>query len=131
MDRAQSLEELEGDRWGEPTFPSRLARECYQLRRVPVKQLSAENLRLLVGQKVGLEYLIPVALDLLESDPLAGGDLYRGDLLQAVASVPRDFWASHPELRDRLVEIKIDLSILADTIHRELLPALDGVEFPS
>lgn len=79
----QSIEELEGDDWGDATFDSHLVRECHRLRRVPLADLSAENLRILIGQQIGLRYLVPMALDLLRRDPFAAGDFYPGDLLGA------------------------------------------------
>lgn len=94
----QSLEALEGDDWGDATFDSHLVRECHRLRRVPLADLSAENLRILIGQQIGLRYLVPMALDLLRRDPFAAGDFYPGDLLMSVLRVESGFWRAHPEL---------------------------------
>ena len=66
MDTTKTLEELEGNSWGEPDFASHVVVRCHELRRVPLGDLTPEDLRLLIGQDVGLEYLIPLALDLLE-----------------------------------------------------------------
>ena len=46
--------------------------------------------------------LVPLAVEVLERDPLTAGDYHAGDLLLAVLRVSRDFWKEHPELRWRL-----------------------------
>jgi contact-dependent growth inhibition (CDI) system CdiI-like immunity protein len=58
----------------------------------------------MIGQGMGLPYLVPMALDHLEKHPLARGDFYGGDLLKNVAMLPEPFWHSHPHLRPRLIE---------------------------
>jgi hypothetical protein len=98
----RTLEELEGVEWGEPPFGSHLVTECHRLRRVPLQDLRPEDLRLLIGQQIGVEYLAPLALEVLAADPWTSGDLYDGDLLDAVLKLPDAFWHTHPELRERL-----------------------------
>jgi hypothetical protein len=99
----QTLDELEGVEWGPPEFDSFLVTNVHRLRRVPLKQFRVEDLRLVIGQQVGLEYLVPIALDHLEANPLAEGDYYPGDLLAAVARVPEGFWRDRPALVRRVV----------------------------
>ena len=129
VDRTQTLEEIEKESWVEPQLDSRLARECHRLRKVPVNKLSTENLRLLIGQKISLNILVPLALEILELNPLAEGKMYRGDLLVSVARVPQEFWEEHPELNDHLVEIKTEVEILARTLVDELLPSLSSFQY--
>lgn len=93
----QSLDELEGFAWGEPTFDSTVVVNTHRLRKLPLKQYRLEDLRLMIGQQVGLDYLIPRALSHLEAHPLAAGDFYPGDLLSAVLSVSEGYWATHLE----------------------------------
>lgn len=100
---ATSLEEVEGDFWGEaPPGASRLVATVHELRRRPLALLGVEELRLLIGQQVGLAVLVPQALAVLEADPLAEGDFYPGDLLVAVLRLPAAHWAAHPDLHARL-----------------------------
>jgi hypothetical protein len=56
----------------------------------------------MIGQQVGLKYLLPLALDRLEDDPFAQGDFYHGDLLNSVLGVSLAFWEQHPDLRQRM-----------------------------
>lgn len=129
FNRNNTLEELENDFWGDPEYKSHLVTECHKLRKVPLADLNIENLRILIGQKVGLKFLVPLALEYLEKDPLSEGDMYKGDLLACVAAIGNDFWELYPDLNNRLVNVKNDLSILSDTITKELLPALKNISY--
>lgn len=102
FDRQKSLQQLEGQDWGEPDFDSNLVIECHRLRRIPLREFTAENLRMMIGQQIGLPYPIPIALELLGSDPLAEGDLYQGDLIEAVLRVDSAFWREHPQSRKEM-----------------------------
>lgn len=96
---ALSLEQIEQDAWGEPPADATcLIRIVYELRRKPVATFTAEDLRLLIGQKIGVDVLLRHALALLASDPLVAGDFYPGDLLVAVMRLPPEYWAAHPGL---------------------------------
>ena len=129
MNLNKSLEELENDFWNGPTVNSSLALAIYRLRKLPISKLSNENLRMLIGQKIGLNFLVPLALELLESNPLVAGEMYKGDLLANVSAIPEDFWCKNPELNNRLVEIANEIGILSETISNELLPALSGFKY--
>jgi len=99
---AKTLQELEGEDWGEPVHNTALIAKCHQLRRVPLKDFTAEELRLMLGQRIGLPYLVPIALSILQVNPLTEGNMYPGDLLNSVCRVPEQFWDNHPELKVRL-----------------------------
>ena len=128
MFKSNSLQDLEGP-FKHNDDPSFLASECRRLYALPITKLTTEELRLLIGQLIGLEHLVPVALDVLEKDPLVGGKLYSGDLLQSVASAPEEFWVANPSLNNRLVEVKIEVECLAKTINEDLVPALKNRGF--
>jgi hypothetical protein len=99
----QTLDELEGVEWGPPPYGSSLVTNVHRLRRVPLKQYCLEDLRLMIGQQVGIEYLVPRALDHVEAHPLASGDHYPGDLLASVVNLPDAFWSTHPQLIPRAI----------------------------
>jgi hypothetical protein len=98
-ERKQSLQELERQDWGEETFPSYLVRTCHALRRKPLRDFTVEDLRIMIGQNFSLNYLIPLAIEHLQQDPLVAGDFFPGDLLANVLKVKADFWHMHPGLR--------------------------------
>jgi len=98
-DSSKSLQELEGVDLGEPTFDSHLVLDCHRLYRVPIAEFTPEDFRLMIGQQIGLPYLVPTALELLAQDPMISGDLYEGDLLETVLRADSRFWIAQPELR--------------------------------
>lgn len=91
FDRSRTLDELDPPVWGEPTYDSYLVTTCHRLRRKPLTEFSTEDLRIMIGQGIGLRWLVPLALEVLEKDPLAAGDFYSGDLLAAVLRVGPGF----------------------------------------
>jgi DNA-binding transcriptional LysR family regulator len=92
LDRTKTLEELEGDIWEEPTEEvSHLIERCHALRRVPIQNLTPADLRILIGQSIGLEFLAPLVLEFLERAPLIDAEFYPGDLLRCTLSQDSDF----------------------------------------
>ena len=63
--QSMTLENLDNEKWGSPDFSSHLVTECYRLRTVPLSEFTVENIRIMIGQGLSLEYLVPAALDLL------------------------------------------------------------------
>jgi hypothetical protein len=82
--RGLTLEQLEGTIWPEPGFQSALVTTIHRLRKKPIAEFSVEDLRITIGQGIGLAHFVPRALEILEREPLAEGDYYSGDLLAAV-----------------------------------------------
>jgi len=106
----RTLDELDPPPWGEPEFDSHLVTTCHRLRRKPIGEFTVEDLRRMIGQGIGLRWLVPRALEALEQDPLSEGDLYPGDLLASVLRIPADFWSREPESRDRVEAVLEHLS---------------------
>jgi hypothetical protein len=91
--KSKSLEQLENDYWKEESeFPTGLIQRCFEYRKVRLSDLTNEQIRLLISQKIGLKFLIGIALEILEQNIIAQGDLYKGDLLDVVSKVPAEFW---------------------------------------
>lgn len=95
---AKTLEQLDGEVLGSPEYDSALVLNVHRLRRVPLNEFTVEDLRLMIGQDLSLEYLMPLALEHLKKNPFVAGDHYPGDLLKNVLGVRRDFWGPAPEL---------------------------------
>jgi hypothetical protein len=96
MAKNPNLELLEADDWGEPTYDSYLVQTVHALRRKPVLDFTVEDLRIMIGQSVGLRHLVPLALRHLEEDAFVEGDFYPGDLLAVVMRVGVEYWRDHP-----------------------------------
>lgn len=123
FDRRKSLQELEQSDWGEPTHDSNLVTTAHRLRRKPLAEFTVGDLRIMIGQGVGLSFLIPLAVERLEEDPLAEGNFYPGDLLQAVLRAGDAFWADNPDSFQRVHKIVRRV--------KQLLPSLDDTDRPA
>ncbi|MGW0578108.1 contact-dependent growth inhibition system immunity protein [Streptomyces sp. NPDC002920] len=120
VDRDRSLEELERDRWSTPSAEaSRLVATVHALRRRPIGELTVEDMRLLIGQDVGLAYLLPLALEVLRDDPMAEGDMYEGDLLSAVLTRSPAVWKECSQLGRELGVIVSELTDLPPSLTQE------------
>ncbi|MFE1338201.1 contact-dependent growth inhibition system immunity protein [Streptomyces sp. NPDC058733] len=101
VDRTKSLEQLDGERWGEPPADATsLVRTVHDWRRRPIGSLEPHELARLIGQDVGLPWLLPLAVDVLrqEAEEQAAGGFLDGDLLYAVVTRGPGVWERQPEL---------------------------------
>ena len=116
FDRSKTLQELEMTDWGEPDFDSHLVTTCHRLRRVPLNQFTVEDLRIMIGQSIGLKFLIPIAVEHLEQNPLAEGDFYVGDFLSAVFGIEESYWVEHSEDCQRVRAVVITVKDMLDSL---------------
>jgi hypothetical protein len=103
--RQKTLENLEKEKWITFDSDSRLIKRIKELRKVPLDNFSVEDLRLMIGQRDSLEYLIPLAIEKLTADILAEGDMYKGDLLLAVVNTRQDYWDKSTEQKREVIEL--------------------------
>lgn len=104
---SQTLEELENERWTDSPEDSFLMSRCTALRRKPIGDFEIEDLRIMIGQNIGLRHLVPLAVERLERDIFAAGDLYRGDLLGVVLRADRAYWMQFPSELARAQKLAI------------------------
>ncbi|MFG2464320.1 contact-dependent growth inhibition system immunity protein [Streptomyces canus] len=105
VDRAKSLEQLDGERWGDPPGDATsLVRTVHEWRRRPIGTLEPDELARLIGQDVGLPWLLPLAVEILREEALKqpAGGFIDGDLLYAVVTRNSEFWGAHPGLAREL-----------------------------
>ena len=119
----RTLTQLEGEDWGVPTYDSYVVTNSHALRHKPLREFTAEDLRFMLGQKNSLPLLMPMALDVLEADLLAGGDMYEGALLNMAVRVAPAFWREHPHLWCRLDMVLLVARQVHDVLEREVFPA--------
>lgn len=105
MDLDRTLTEIEGTDWGPAPYQSYLVATCHRLRHKPIGEFTTEDLRIMIGQQIGLPHLVPIALETLEKDPFAQGDFYPGDLLACVLRASVAFYVSRSDLRRRTLEV--------------------------
>lgn len=90
--RQKTLTNLEKAKWPNCESASWIVKRTEELRNIPLEAFTIEDLRLMIGQQISLDYLIPLALEVLEKDLFAEGDLFEGDLLNNVLSINTEFW---------------------------------------
>ena len=114
----KSVEELENDYWEEPEeFPIGLVKRCHEYRKIPLNQLTTEQIRALISQEIGIKYLIGLAIEKLKRNVLEEGDFYPGDLLKAVSKIPSGYWNEHSS--ERMI-LKESIEFNAELIQNEL-----------
>ena len=103
---ARSLEELEGSSWGEPDETDTImVKRVYALRKKPLGTLSDDEVRLAVSQRVGFPFIVDLAFQRLEQDPMLEAENYPGDLLAALIRTKDDFSEERHDLRARLADL--------------------------
>lgn len=91
--RQQSLETLENHYWGDPaTAPTNLVKRCIELSKVSLASFTLSDLRLMIGQKFGLQFLIPLGIEGLQENVFVNAELYEGDLLENVLKIDTSYW---------------------------------------
>lgn len=104
--RYMTIENLEKQDFGNPNeAPTNMIKRCLELCKVPLDKFTVEDLRLMIGQEFSLQYLIPLAIEHLQTDIFAEGDYYPGDLLNNVLSVDTKFWTANRDLWTEINEL--------------------------
>jgi hypothetical protein len=115
FDRNKTLLQLKREKfrdfsWDFHPFPS-----GFHLRKVPLNKLTEEHIWILIQQAIGLDYLVVIALERLELNPLLRSRHSEGDLLSAVLCADALVWKRHPEYRQRVKKLwsRISVRLLA------------------
>lgn len=74
---------------------------CGSLREQPVATATRDDLLVALVHGWYLAAVVPMALDIVEDDPLASTGEFDGDLLRGLMEVPGRFWGRNPRLYDR------------------------------
>jgi hypothetical protein len=106
---------------------------CNNLHKKVIKHFEIEDLRIMIGQNIGLKYLIPLAIEELKKNILAEGHFYEGDLLKSVLTSDEKFWSTETENWNIIVDLleqnkhKIENFDTSDSIRTNIMTAL--IEF--
>lgn len=96
--RQKTLENLEKDYWGEPTYDSYLVTRTHAIRKLPLSELTNDDIAMMLRQKFSLDYIVPLAIEKLQVDILACGETgSEGAIMEAVLKIPTDFWTSNKD----------------------------------
>lgn len=129
--RQKSLESLEKKTWSALSSDegSYLIKTCNSLRKKQLQDFTTEDLRIMIGQEIGLYFLMPLAIETLTHNLFTEGDYYEGDLLKSVLDVDTKFWDDNKgywqqinelikKRRQEIKEMKFDLSKFDNCKHR-------------
>ena len=102
------------------------------VRETPLEQLGVEDICKACRQQIHLEHVVPIALQLLQSEPLAG-EMYDGELLASLKSAPPDHWPAHPAeaavLKSVCEGVRQNKSI-SDDVRQDVAELLTRTTFP-
>lgn len=104
-DLSESLNSLEGEDWGDPDYGSYVVRTAHALRRKRLCDLTDEELRLALSQRIGIPYILDLAFFRLRLNPFIGGDFYNGDIIATLVLAEQGIWRDRPELAAELPEL--------------------------
>lgn len=82
-----------------------LTQRVKALRTKPLANFTIEDIRLSISQQLALSITLPLALEALNKNILAEGDLYEGDLLNSVIGLPIEYWVKHADEKKTLANI--------------------------
>lgn len=105
-----TIEELENFHAEKPELDSYVCSTWYNAVKKPVSQLSAEEIRLLIGQKTGIKHILPGAISILKNDPVIEVTFFEGDLLKQLLDLNESEWS----------DSKNELMVLAAIIRNDL-----------
>ncbi len=124
MLNSKSIAELENIACTDCGLDSYVVRTSVNALKKPLNQLSIEEVRLFITQKLGVKYLLPIAVSALEDDLFQKVQYYDGDLLNAVLNLPMSFWNDNKDEYEKMcVLIKSNYSKIqsAEFIDKEFL----------
>ncbi|MFV0529991.1 MAG: contact-dependent growth inhibition system immunity protein [Flavobacteriales bacterium] len=70
----------------------------YSLYQKQLSQYKLDDIRFMIGQEIGSQYLVEIAIGYLKNDILLDAAYYEGDLLNIILKLPLLFWEKHSEL---------------------------------
>ncbi len=105
----KSLDELDGV-WGDADVSDTyLVKNCHTLHRKQLSSLTREEIRLCLSQKIGVRWILPLAINILLQEPLACGDMYEGDILSNALRLPQQEWERNEILQPVLNNVASSL----------------------
>jgi hypothetical protein len=124
----RQIENSKGIAVSNDAFDSSLSNWYQDVRDKPIDQFMDKDFGIACRQQVYMEFVVPVLLSRLKSEPLAG-DMYDGELLIAIAALPKQFWTDNTVARNALRTF-LD-SIVVETNDEDITAALHNLRSKS
>lgn len=100
-------------------YPTSLVERVQLALDTPLRDLSHEQIRVLISQQIGLDHILPLAMEILSETPLVATALYQGDLLCACLRISTGYWSDNPDAHLDLRSILSDLDSATETISKD------------
>jgi len=128
-----SIEEIEKEKWENlQEYPTNLIKRAYEIRRKKISDYGLDDYRIAIDQDMGVEILVPFAVEKLKSNILLEAIYYPGDLLFTVLKKGA-YWRNHLIESDRFKSYLIrkrteivETTEITDEIKEKLLSAVDA-----
>jgi hypothetical protein len=78
-----------------------------------------EDLRKMIGQNIDLNHRMPIAIEVLEGNPLASGDFYPGNLMMSVLAVDEDFLQRNRDIASKIVMVAESAIVSTESMNNE------------
>ena len=111
FDRKKTLVQLKREKFRDMTWDFHPFASGYYLRNLPLEKLSDGDMWVLIRQAIGLDYLVLMALERLEVNPLIKAKRTEGDLLSAVLCADALVWKRNPDYRQRVTLLWRKISV--------------------
>jgi len=106
MSTNKTIKQLDKNDWTRPQeYNTNFIRRCYDYVEIPIYQLNIEQLRTLISQEIGVEFLIPTIIQNLKNNILAEGDFYPDDLLELTLNLKKEVWTGFEKEKHILLEL--------------------------
>ncbi|MGV3773892.1 MAG: contact-dependent growth inhibition system immunity protein [Verrucomicrobiales bacterium] len=105
FDRNKSLIQLKREKFEDKYWDFQPFASGYWLRKLPLSELTDRDIWILIRQGIGLDYLVLIAIEKLEVNPLIRAQHSEGDLLSAVLWADALVWKRHPDYRERVIRM--------------------------
>lgn len=107
----KSLNSLIGNWQGEipkENYSSSIQLRTYSLYLKRIKDYGKDDVRFMIGQEIGIKYLVPIALSYLKDDVLLEANYYKGDLLKVILLLPQSFWEENLKLYNEVYQVLLE-----------------------
>jgi len=100
MEKDKSISEIKGLPEVKSEFGSSLEKNILKAEQKPIKELTNEDLRILLGQNLHLELIVPIVLDRLKFDILTRSEDLDVMLLTKLLQIESNYWEDNPEIKN-------------------------------
>ncbi|WP_163215058.1 contact-dependent growth inhibition system immunity protein [Bacteroides sp. 519] len=129
----KTLKELEKKSIEFPEDSSYLVRKVFELYNKKIKEFEVEDLRIMISQGFGLDYLIPIAINKLKENLFIEGDFYPGDLLESILSIKKEYWDANQSYKIVVIDLlinniqKLDEVEISDKVKEDLRAKIESL----